>query len=523
MKIVFLNAIKNQIHIRESSPNLYLRFQSMNFVGVFVVVLSIGTCEASGSSTESTCDSALISLRDALQVFKQKVNAGKWTEFKIDSLSGSATVENICNGIPEKIGQEIWKLATGISEPGFRQTALGETLKFLKPLVVWGGDTTTTLEPSKYPERVCSAHNTPPVVELPKPEQRDASFFSFGESLILFLAKAYDCLEKLSKITRIQEQHKFKRAISDLFKNSPSDLDSASIFANTIESDADFLIPLEEKSVSDFLKSKPFTSFPASSEAENGNIFFYITQDIKTKIQGTLSKKITNSYKLENRPKQLDEKRRVLYAKYAKAILYLHPGFFMGDQDTRGGDFIDLLKLIHPLTTNTYGEDVCRFTPTIPTTGGTVAQAIENTLGFVRYLEAKILCGGETLDDVPDGPEPFLPSPSEQSENTGNNDPKKPIQESEEMRENREASDSESPEEILTRLTNFSKNLNEYMQRLTLAGIPAAEAATRVQVQAALAELAQKALADLERIKVMKDDVEKKIELTMTELGKLVT
>lgn len=87
----------------------------------------------------------------------------------------------------------------------------------------------------------------------------------------------------------------------------------------------------------------------------------------------------------------------------------------------------------------------------------------------------------------------------------------------------REMANPLTPLEISERLRNFAENLNVYMQKLSLAGIVAAEAATRVQVQASLAELALLALEQVDQIHKMQSDVTDKIKLTLTALSNVVT
>lgn len=68
--------------------------------------------------------------------------------------------------------------------------------------------------------------------------------------------------------------------------------------------------------------------------------------------------------------------------------------------------------------------------------------------------------------------------------------------------------------EILFRLESFLKNLNVYFAKLGLAGITAAETAARVQVQASLAELASRAIDQIEKLNLMEASLNKMIAQT---------
>ena len=92
-----------------------------------------------------------------------------------------------------------------------------------------------------------------------------------------------------------------------------------------------------------------------------------------------------------------------------------------------------------------------------------------------------------------------------------------------EAKVDREMANPLTPLEISERLRNFAENLNVYMQKLSLAGIVAAEAATRVQVQASLAELALLALKQVDQIHKMQSGVKQEIVLTLSALSNVVT
>ena len=68
----------------------------------------------------------------------------------------------------------------------------------------------------------------------------------------------------------------------------------------------------------------------------------------------------------------------------------------------------------------------------------------------------------------------------------------------------------------------FQEELEDYVNKLTIAGIPATEAATRVQVQASLAELAQRVLEEMEKLDEMEKDCDAKIKSTFQEMKKVV-
>jgi hypothetical protein len=89
--------------------------------------------------------------------------------------------------------------------------------------------------------------------------------------------------------------------------------------------------------------------------------------------------------------------------------------------------------------------------------------------------------------------------------------------------EDRDVADPNALLEILSRMYSFEKNLNRYFNAVSLAGITAGETAVRVQLQASLAELAQRALAQYSDLIKMEKDAETKIGLTMTALKTYVT
>jgi len=83
--------------------------------------------------------------------------------------------------------------------------------------------------------------------------------------------------------------------------------------------------------------------------------------------------------------------------------------------------------------------------------------------------------------------------------------------------------DADKLTELEFRKYKFTENVHDYYNEVSLIGITAAEAAVRVQVLAALAELANRCLQHLEKINVMKTDVVAKIGITLTALDKEVT
>lgn len=72
--------------------------------------------------------------------------------------------------------------------------------------------------------------------------------------------------------------------------------------------------------------------------------------------------------------------------------------------------------------------------------------------------------------------------------------------------------------EILFRLGGFLRNLNVYFAKLGLAGITAAETAARVQVQASLAELASRAIDQIEKLNQMEKSLNKMITQTFAQI-----
>jgi flagellar hook-associated protein FlgK len=68
--------------------------------------------------------------------------------------------------------------------------------------------------------------------------------------------------------------------------------------------------------------------------------------------------------------------------------------------------------------------------------------------------------------------------------------------------------------EIIWRQMEFAKNLNQYFNSVSLAGITAGETAIRVQVHASLAELALLALDQYAKIEQMEKDAKEKLHST---------
>ena len=83
--------------------------------------------------------------------------------------------------------------------------------------------------------------------------------------------------------------------------------------------------------------------------------------------------------------------------------------------------------------------------------------------------------------------------------------------------------DADKLTELEFRKYKFTENVHDYYNGISLIGITAAEAAVRVQVLAALAELANRCLEHLDKIHAMKTDVVAKIAITLTALEKEVT
>jgi len=75
---------------------------------------------------------------------------------------------------------------------------------------------------------------------------------------------------------------------------------------------------------------------------------------------------------------------------------------------------------------------------------------------------------------------------------------------------------------VVQALLKFEDDLEDYEYKLTIARIPEAEAATRVQVQASLAELAQRALEELEKLDEIEKDCDAKIKSTFMEMKNVV-
>ena len=102
------------------------------------------------------------------------------------------------------------------------------------------------------------------------------------------------------------------------------------------------------------------------------------------------------------------------------------------------------------------------------------------------------------------GPKPETPAPAPPV----NNDPPPVI--------------TEPEPEVSEPAFKFQEELEDYVNKLTMAGIPGTEAATRVQVQASLAELAQRVLEEMEKLDEMEKDCDAKIKSTFQEMKKVV-
>ena len=82
---------------------------------------------------------------------------------------------------------------------------------------------------------------------------------------------------------------------------------------------------------------------------------------------------------------------------------------------------------------------------------------------------------------------------------------------------------AEIVESIAFRQHKFTENLSEYVRRLELTGISAAEAAVRVQIQTSLAELALRAISHLEEISDYLKSTDSMIRLTLSRLTEVAT
>ena len=359
--------------------------------GLFFLLSSVGGSATTGGEKNDgeaaeKCKGALEPLVDALTKFKEAANSGDW--FVIGDKLGSDLTPGVCRGkkIPETTGQKIWELAMGVSEPEFRSLALERAKTFL--IAVFGLPESIVKEIEatadiSFPDRVCSFHNTPKVtILIRKPQGRtDSEPLTFTRSLLLFLGKAKTCLDSFAGQI---SGRKF------IFEDS----EEAKACARQFEEHV--LRALQGGDALNQLKTFPGCAASETKTSVAGAVFHYLAIDkmqiVTRKLEAMTAHDIVSP--AVKPPKDV--------AEIAKAILFSHPGFFDSPKDNSRGDFIDYLKLTKLLSdteTRPYGvgNKLCEFTFT------SGYQVDTNMLNFVRFLEAKILCGKLTLDDVRDG------------------------------------------------------------------------------------------------------------------------
>ena len=224
----------------------------------------------------------------------------------------------------------------------------------------------------------------------------------------------------------------------------------------------------------------------------NRNHFFYMEDSDRKRIISNL-KQVGNE--------QDTQLRAQIAAKILRSMPWLYKSW-------NGLSYLDAIKILNGYD-KYYTYSVCEIAPDQASEDHiqfklmrteSAGEKTINTFHFLlRQLEGFILCGYGTLKELKDGE----PKADADSLPTRTND-------------------EAAVKEVAERMAGFTKNVHDYSNELTLVGIRAAEAATRVQVHASLAELVLVVLSHRERIREMQAGVAGQITTVVKEIGDLL-
>jgi hypothetical protein len=334
---------------------------------------------------------------------------------------------------------------------------------------------------TNFPPEVCGWHKSLTLKDV----KRLTGDLSSPQTLIAYLKKSSRCAEKNQSIKESASScgSIFAAYLRERLQRA-TDADSF----ETVAEVSKYLLPAEDK-----ISENPMTNNIWLNDCEKSFRFEQLTE---TELDEFITQFNDMSENKKRSPAEI--------ANAAQVVLEMMPSLREGfDGEDGHQDFIDVLKANDPVG-DEYFRNPCIFDPTKPQPPTAESRsffsyvfgskpAVEpektppnNLLRLVRYLESRILCANRSLDVLR----------GRQSEKD----------------------DAAALLEIANRQKRFAENVKDYTDALTLVGITAAQAATRVQVQASLAELAAQVLKHIRIIRQMKRGVRAKIQLVVSRM-----
>lgn len=377
-----------------------------------------------------------------------------------------------CADIQQSMVQEIWKHATAPNEPKWRQHAISQAKSFLVRMFPNVG-IPELKDGEIFRHSFCKWKNPTEVNSVSKA--------SLTASLIKYLSQAQKCYtnEKWKEHSggSIPEcGGNFAIYVSERLKSRGSGIKTEEKFKSLLEGESGTLMRTQGNKAATSLQSGwieqckwPFKFYELRKDK-----FLLIESALKT-IADPVDR-----------------------ANAALAILQEMPALYEGVNSY--SDYVDILKKLDAHS-EAFSPEPC--TLDITNQAGNLEEVKSTTilLFLVRLLEGVILCGGHTLADL------RVDGSKSSAADAEISDPK---------------NDATVVKQVSELIAGFTKNVHDYSNELTLVGIQAAEAATRVQVHASLAELVLVVLLHRERIREMQTGVAGQITTVLEEIGDLL-